>query len=227
MQTLSSVFDYTTNKLKIRRKSSPPKSTRPLSTNYFLKSLFLPSTFSSNFTSQDESSDANRSRGLRPRRSKKLNRLHTVPDITLASPTRPHIDRTVLSDGPPIGRHTKSSDHTETGRHSYSGNKSLPQLPRALVITGLDNASVLSQRALAQVLADKKILFEAGCDSRLRQDGQDETDPEYEGSWDLPDGFIVIYVCPMEPRERPDIHKALVCLTYDVVGLQGTDTSLF
>lgn len=136
-----------------------------------------------------------------------------MPDITLVSPTRPRIDRAVLSDEPRIGRHVKSSNQMEAnGRHSYSGNQPLPQLPRALVITGLDNASVLSQKALVQVLADRKVLLEPGRDSRLRQDGQDDTDPEYEGTWNLPDGFIVIYVCSSEPRERPDIHKSLVSL---------------
>ncbi|KAK0462781.1 hypothetical protein IW261DRAFT_1527274, partial [Armillaria novae-zelandiae] len=31
-----------------------------------------------------------------------------------------------------------------------------------------------------------------------------------DGVWNIPDGFMLIYVCPLNPRERPAIHKNLV-----------------
>lgn len=68
-------------------------------------------------------------------------------------------------------------------------------LPRALVISGLENVQGLSQRALLKVLSEKQVVL----------DDNDE-------NWicKLPPGFIVIYVCAADPRERPEIHKSLV-----------------
>jgi hypothetical protein len=68
-------------------------------------------------------------------------------------------------------------------------------LPRALVISGLENAQGLSQRALLKVLSDKSVTLD-----------------ESDGNWicNLPRGFIVVYVCAADPRERPAIHKTLV-----------------
>jgi hypothetical protein len=33
---------------------------------------------------------------------------------------------------------------------------------------------------------------------------------EAEQAWDLPHGFIVVCICPIDPRERPNIHHSLV-----------------
>lgn len=68
-------------------------------------------------------------------------------------------------------------------------------LPRAIVISGLENVSVPAQRALLKALSDKRITLE---------------DRDGDWVWNLPEGFIVIYVCGADPRERPAIHNSLV-----------------
>jgi hypothetical protein len=64
-----------------------------------------------------------------------------------------------------------------------------------LVVTGLEDASIPAQRALLNVLSEKRVILE---------------DDEGEWVWNLPEGFIVVYVCVADPRERPAIHKSLV-----------------
>ena len=92
------------------------------------------------------------------------------------------------------------------------------------------------QRAFVEVLAEKRVIIEGG--DRKSQEGsyhdQDDSEtlrgndskgkgtegsrlhPEIDNSirtgnvWNLPDGFIVIYVCAFDPREPPSIHKSLV-----------------
>ncbi|KXN90782.1 hypothetical protein AN958_03436 [Leucoagaricus sp. SymC.cos] len=204
---LSSVFDYTTHKLKIR-----PKSQSPSRNDYFLRSLFLPASPSSP-GSQDEGSDANKSRRVPSRRSRMLR----------ASPVSPILmdpmSLSNVSPKSPIGHHVRPSAHLDTGPHHYShsnitihpGNSSPPQLPRAMVISGLENASSSSQRALAQVLADKRVSFDSPRDGRSQADNRQDTDgDDFNGTCALPDGFIVVYVCPIDPRERPNIHNSLL-----------------
>lgn len=66
-------------------------------------------------------------------------------------------------------------------------------LPKAIVFTGLEHSGP-AQRALLQVLAERRVTFE------------DETD----GVWILSEDFIIVYVCPIDLRERPKIHTSLV-----------------
>lgn len=198
----------------------------PVNRDYFLKSLFLPTSFSSSgstYTSQDESSDANKSRRLNPSRSRTLKRPHTLPDATLA---HLHVDSAAAPNTPtksPTSHHVRSAatiaTYPETSHHHHShysnlshmGNKPLPQLPRALVISGLENATVSSQLALAQVLSEKRISFDTRRDGRRHRDGRGHPHlDEFQGTWNLPHGFIIVYVCPIDPRERPNIHKSLV-----------------
>lgn len=42
-------------------------------------------------------------------------------------------------------------------------------------------------------------------DEKWNGDLEDE-----DGVWNLPDGFIMVYVCPWDARERPAVHKSLV-----------------
>ncbi|KAJ3761947.1 hypothetical protein EV360DRAFT_36677 [Lentinula raphanica] len=87
--------------------------------------------------------------------------------------------------------------------HSYSDptplrdarDSSQMQLPDALVISGLENASISSQRTLADVLAQGKVVL-------------NETD--MTGEWALPNNFILVYVCPVDEWERPPIHERLL-----------------
>ncbi|KAJ7772694.1 hypothetical protein DFH07DRAFT_170594 [Mycena maculata] len=72
---------------------------------------------------------------------------------------------------------------------------SLALQPRALVISGLENATAPSQRALSRVLAEKRVVLE---------------DEDGDELWNLPDGFIMVYVCPLDVHERPPINKSLL-----------------
>lgn len=68
-------------------------------------------------------------------------------------------------------------------------------LPRILVISGLENVGVPAQKALLKVLTDNRLTLE---------------DIEGDWVWNLPEGFMIVYVCAIDPRERPGIHKSLV-----------------
>jgi hypothetical protein len=86
-----------------------------------------------------------------------------------------------------------------------------------LVVTGLEHASDMSQRALVRVLAEGRIALpktagDGWLETRLRENNVEE-----EETWDLPEDFIMIYVTSWDPRERPAIHKSLVSDLYLVV----------
>lgn len=148
---------------------------------YFLRSLFLLPAVSG---VQDEDSESSR--------------IHPVGSH------RPRTNSVVFADmdSPSTVPHVNS--HTPHTRNSPS-----LQLPRAIVISGLENTSLSSQRVLAQVLAEKRIsLDDFHGDSRPPQDGPHELDSD--DSTCLPDDFILVYICLIDPRERPNLHHALV-----------------
>jgi hypothetical protein len=74
------------------------------------------------------------------------------------------------------------------------------------VISGLENATVQSQRALTRVLAEKRVVLE-----------DEDGDEGFDEVWNLPEGFIMVYVCPIDARERPAIHRTLV--SYKLISL--------
>lgn len=95
------------------------------------------------------------------------------------------------------------------------------------MLSGLENASVLDQKSLAQVLTEKQIVLdeysrEVDMDpwshdldnKKSKTTALDSSvifdDAESGGIWNAPDEFITIYVCPWNARERPGIHKTLV-----------------
>jgi hypothetical protein len=105
-----------------------------------------------------------------------------------------------------------------------------PVFPHALVVSGLEHAHILDQRALARVLVEKRVILGrtlsvpisgrlAGAGrgreslnnrSTAFDDAESQEDADYDGVWNIPEGFITIYVCPWNTRERPNIHKSLV-----------------
>jgi hypothetical protein len=103
-------------------------------------------------------------------------------------------------------------------RKSPLENKLLLEVPRALVISGLENASLSTQRSLVRVLAERRIVLEGLTrDPNHKEDDEDGYDrkhhvEDYDGTWNLPDGFILIFVCPLNEKDRPAIHKSLVSL---------------
>lgn len=147
---------------------------------YFLRSLFLlPATSGV----QDEDSESSR--------------------IYSVGSHRPRTNSLVFADmdSPSTASHVDS--HTPHTRYSPS-----LQLPRAIVISGLENTSLSSQRALAQILAEKCISLDDFHGDSRPQDGPHELDSDH--STCLPDDFILVYICLIDPRERPNLHHALV-----------------
>ena len=77
-------------------------------------------------------------------------------------------------------------------------NTNVP-LPKALVISGLEHAGTPSQRALLQTLYDRRL----DLDAYEAEDGVGR-------SWALPEDFVVVYVCAMDPLGRPPVLATLV-----------------
>jgi len=87
------------------------------------------------------------------------------------------------------------------------------ELPRALVVSGLEHAGMPAQRALVEVLRERRAVFDSTSSSKDaggEERGTDTPDEDLNEVLNLPDGFIMVYVCPWDPRERPAIHKSLV-----------------
>lgn len=78
-------------------------------------------------------------------------------------------------------------------------------LPSAVVVSGLELASLPSQKAVLRTLAERKIVVSDGGIFGHDQDGL---------TLELPDGFFMVYVCRSDPRERPPIYKSLVRIAF-------------
>jgi hypothetical protein len=92
-------------------------------------------------------------------------------------------------------------------------------LPKALVVSGLELTSWATQRALVEVFTERRVVLESGRDSKNekadvtgKKSSKDDREFVEDGVWNLPDGFIMVYVCSLDPRERPKIHKSLVSI---------------
>ncbi|KAJ6498982.1 hypothetical protein C8R45DRAFT_980564 [Mycena sanguinolenta] len=212
--TLSSIFGFTTHKLKVRPPSSSPSHT---SGAPFLRSLFLP--WAAPVESQDEThsskntiSSRNRTRNnatwarslsKKPRRSQS-ELIGTISSNPFGDDGFSSTSSSMIN---PFGTVTRPVKARVPLPHAFSDPTPLrpkpdraPALqPRALVISGLENATLPSQRALSRALAEKRVVLE-----------DEDGDEVYDEVWNLPDGFIMVYVCPLDARERPPIHKTLL-----------------
>ncbi|KAK0476853.1 hypothetical protein IW261DRAFT_1566915 [Armillaria novae-zelandiae] len=237
---LSSLFGVATHKLRIRRPDSEPQPRHSLFrgtiANPFLRSLFLPGTPSSSSTlsSVDDTGTASKekrrsgSRSTTKRQSRHYSRsssfANDLVNAASLSPNSPQSDlyedrlRSVPSTI--SGKETAASSnpfasagyspHSPTFVHSFLDSPPFhpsredPQsarIPHAVVLSGLENASLPSQRALIKALAEKRVVLDSQeIGGELGMDGV----------WNIPDGFMLIYVCPLNPRERPAIHKNLL-----------------
>lgn len=93
-------------------------------------------------------------------------------------------------------------------RTNDSGGGTASALPRAVVVSGLEHTTAPSQRALMRVLTERRVVFDA-----FDNGESDLSGPELEvddGTWNLPYGFVMIYVCKGDPHERPAILRGLV-----------------
>lgn len=197
-QTLTSVFGYPTNKLKIR-----PDAKKHQTPNDFMRSVFLRPPSSPAPCSPNTNNDLQSHRATHRGRSRLATNTKTQ-HLLLRSLSYPVVEPTAapsdLKSPDPSGADLQYPLLHPLGvpSPSLAHDPSLepPTLPNALVISGLENAGLHAQRALLKVLSEKTVVL----------DGHDG-----EGSlWNLPECFIVVYVCVADPRERPAIHKSLV-----------------
>ena len=126
-----------------------------------------------------------------------------IPEIMASTVTA---SDPVLRPGPePIRLPHSHSDPLPARRKNPSESKPPLQLPHALVISGLEYATDFTQRTFANVLTEKQVVLAGETNS--------DTDDD-QGTWNLPDGFITIYVCPSSARKRPLVHKTLVSISH-------------
>lgn len=97
---------------------------------------------------------------------------------------------------PPLSKaHSPSLSQISSVTHTFG------TMPKAVVVSGLENAELPAQRALNRVLGDRKLVLSSGDGGGVDSEG---------GTWILPDDFIFVYVCELEPSDRPDILRPLV-----------------
>ena len=126
-----------------------------------------------------------------------------APTILKPQPLYPHVLPHAFTDPLPL----------PPRRRRKSQPKQLAQLPQALVISGLEHASFSVQRAFIDVLMEKKVVIEGQATAMQNDMNKPPGDSTSgQGTWDLPEGFLVIYVCAWDAKERPAIHKTLVSL---------------
>ncbi|KAJ6594208.1 hypothetical protein B0H19DRAFT_53860 [Mycena capillaripes] len=217
IQTLSSVFGLPTHKLKIRPPSASPAHT---SGAPFLRSLFLPWT--TPVDSQDETLSSRTTIASRNRRNnatwarsssgKPKRSMSELVGTSLSNPfgdSHEGLSSASSSLVNPFSTAPRPSSSKARAPlpHAFSDptpirpkpERAAALQPRALVISGLENATMPSQRALTRVLAERRVVLE-----------DEDGDEGYDEVWNLPDGFIMVYVCPIDAHERPAIHKALL-----------------
>lgn len=77
-------------------------------------------------------------------------------------------------------------------------------MPKAVVVSGLENTELPAQRALNRVLGDRKLVLSGG---DMGGQGGPDNEPEM---WTFPDDFIFVYVCELQPSDRPEVLRPLV-----------------
>ncbi|KIL58621.1 hypothetical protein M378DRAFT_200441 [Amanita muscaria Koide BX008] len=220
---LSTVFNLSTHRLKIRP-SKPSKSKVPddglANPTAFLRSLFLVPTV--------EASHSNRmlstTQGTAPHDKAQTDPFadsRRASESSIAQShaqylTNPgHIVSPFSSN--PHSHHQSNKRYSRSSSHFMPKPKSRPSssaasvalhIPSALIITGLEDASDASQRALVRVLANGRLeLPKHG--AQIGAHNHYPEGPETE-SWDLPEEFTMIYIAYWEPKKRPAIHKSLL-----------------
>lgn len=92
--------------------------------------------------------------------------------------------------------------------HRSASHASVPSLPKALVMSGLENVQIPAQRLLLRVLQDRRVIIDGEHPHGTQP--HDFGTVAAEATWDLPEDFFMIYVCPLDPHERPPILETLV-----------------
>lgn len=224
------MFNLPAHRLKIRPPKTKPGVINPAA---FLRSLFLSPSSSSAETSYDERTPSSQTVRGSGGYSRKHHYGHGSSSRTATGYSDPFSDNQAPSDSPLLhldstlpssssySHHRTRTRHSRSlsSQHSKSKSKSRKppatgplQIPTALVISGLEHASDISQRALVRVLADGRVVLPKNMGVNETQTHQN--DDEEEETWDLPGNFIMVYVTSWDLRERPEIHKSLVCISF-------------
>ena len=199
-QIFADIFGYATHKHRI----SPPSGS-------ITPSSFVPSIFSLPYqgttTSKVDSSSKMRSKRSHSHSTPEDHRRHgrqgSELDVSSSSSqrertnTRPGFHRTPFhAPGKRFGPSGSIEPESPLVPHGSSSTPWLP-LPTAVVVTGLEHSSVPCHRAVLRTLLENRVTFD--------EDPGGAKHP----SWDLPEDFVLVYVCGFDPRERPSIHKSL------------------
>ncbi|EIW62645.1 uncharacterized protein TRAVEDRAFT_68983 [Trametes versicolor FP-101664 SS1] len=84
-------------------------------------------------------------------------------------------------------------------------------MPRAVVVSGLEHTTPPAQRALMRVLTERRLIMSGYGGDQEGDSTEREVDVDVEdGTWNLPDGFVMVYVCKWDPHERPPIQRGLL-----------------
>lgn len=101
-------------------------------------------------------------------------------------------------------------------RNVSRGSTEALKLPSAVVVSDLELASLPSQKAVLRTLAERKMAVSDGGIFGHDQHGL---------TLELPDGFIMVYVCRSDPRERPPIYKSLVRIPFTEIPFSSVTIS--
>ena len=122
------------------------------------------------------------------------------------------------SDSPrPSHSRLPSEQSLKFDRSKLSADLDAPSrslIPRAVVVSGLEYVSAAGQRTLSQALVDKRLIL-------------DDDTHSLGGTWNLPDDFIVVYVCASDGRERPPLLRNLVNIPSAVLCSRLSHATLF
>ncbi|KAG1752869.1 hypothetical protein EDB19DRAFT_1670259 [Suillus lakei] len=216
--SLTSVFGYITHKLRchVDAKSQTPAK--------FLRSLFIPppaatatdgslssphrhhrssttmhSRKSSFPTRMSMSFSSDVARSIQRTSQLASDDLTAGVDGGLLTETRSMSTRLSLQTEPSVPNFGSSGNATFSPRHTPHVSLDVLKIPSAVVVSGLEHASLPAQRAVLRTLAEKKLVV---------ADNHSDIEPELQ--LDLPDNFIMVYICCLDPHERPPIYNSLL-----------------
>ncbi|KAJ8494991.1 hypothetical protein ONZ51_g1992 [Trametes cubensis] len=121
----------------------------------------------------------------------------------------PSLPTPPANTSPESMRPQKSVPATERASDSPGQAAHMTALPKAVVVSGLEHTPLPAQRALMRVLTERRLIMDAYGDDEDDQGTGRDVEAE-DGTWNLPDGFLMVYVCKWDPHERPSILRGLL-----------------
>ena len=149
-----------------------------------------------------------RSRGSRGRPSAHRLRTDPLPLSSLFTPPGEELEDS-LQPTPSSLNTIRAQQSAAASERTNESNGTLSALPKAVVVSGLEHTTTPSQRALMRVLTERRVVLSGYDDDDDAMSSGRDPDSE-DGVWNLPEGFIMVYVCKLDPHERPAILNGLV-----------------